>query len=72
LAAFSADFVTGVKNKHAHIAKKSRLTFAARLVSFIDGLDNSNSNGLPHVTNSEATERRVLIVGLCIRKKNAS
>lgn len=36
----------------------------AALLSLIDTLDDTDSNGLPHVTDSEATKRRVLRVAL--------
>lgn len=36
----------------------------ATLLSLLDGLDDANGNSLPHITNGETTERRVLIVGL--------
>jgi hypothetical protein len=41
-----------------------RPTLATRLVGLVDGLDDADGNGLPHVTDSEAAERRVLVVGL--------
>ena len=40
------------------------LTLATRLVGLIDGLDDTNGNRLPHVTDGETTEGRVLVVGL--------
>lgn len=40
------------------------LTLSTGLVSLLDGLDDTDGNGLPHVTDGETTERRVLSVGL--------
>jgi len=37
---------------------------ASRLVGLVDGLDDTDGNGLPHVADGETTERRVLVVGL--------
>lgn len=37
---------------------------ATRLVSLVNRLDDADGNSLPHVTDSEATERRIFIVGL--------
>lgn len=37
---------------------------ATRLLGLLNGLDDTDSNGLPHVTDSETTERRILVVGL--------
>jgi len=39
-------------------------TLATRLLSLVDGLDDTDGNGLSHITDGETTERRVLIVGL--------
>ena len=36
----------------------------ATLFGLVDGFDDADSNGLPHVTDGETTERRVLVVGL--------
>lgn len=37
---------------------------ASGLVGLLDGLDDTDGNGLPHVTDGETTERRVLVVRL--------
>ena len=39
-------------------------TLATRLVGLLNGLDDTDGNGLTHVTDGETTERRVLVVGL--------
>jgi hypothetical protein len=36
----------------------------ATLLSLLDGLDDTNSNGLPHITDGEPTERGVLVIAL--------
>ena len=36
----------------------------ATLLSLLDGFDDTDSNGLPHVTDGETTERGILVVGL--------
>jgi len=36
----------------------------ATLLCLVDGLNDTDGNGLPHITDGETTERRVLIVGL--------
>ena len=41
-----------------------RRTLATLAVGLLDGLDDTDGDGLPHVTDSETTERRVLVVGL--------
>jgi molecular chaperone GrpE (heat shock protein) len=67
LAAFSADFVTGRRQirKGKEMAKRKRKhTLARRLLGLVDGLDDADSDGLPHVTDGEPTERGVLVVGL--------
>ncbi len=38
-------------------------TFSTRLVSLVNGLDDTDSDGLSRVTNTETTERRVLVGG---------
>jgi len=38
--------------------------FATLAIGLLNGLDNTNSHSLPHVTNGEATERWVFIVSL--------
>ena len=40
------------------------LTLATTLVGLLDALDDTDGNGLPHVTDGETTEGRVLVVGL--------
>ena len=40
------------------------LTLASSLVSLLNRLDDTNGNGLPHVTDGETTKRGVLVVGL--------
>jgi len=37
---------------------------AALAVGLLDTLDDTNGDGLPHVTDGEATKRRILVVGL--------
>jgi hypothetical protein len=32
------------------------------LLGLLDGLDDTDSNGLPHITDGETTKRRVLVV----------
>jgi len=39
-------------------------TLSTALVGLLDGLDDTDGNGLPHVTDGETTERRILVVGL--------
>lgn len=39
-------------------------TLSSRLVSLVDGLDDTNGNGLPHVTDGETTEWWVFVIGL--------
>ena len=64
LAAFSADFVT-VNNKLENGGSTDDYdTTLATLFGLVDGFDDADSNGLPHVTDGETTERRVLVVGL--------
>ncbi len=43
---------------------QNSLTLASALLGLVDGLDDSDGNGLPHVTDGETTERRVLVVRL--------
>ena len=42
----------------------SSLTLASSLLSLVDGLDDTNSNGLSHVTDGETTKWGILVVGL--------
>jgi hypothetical protein len=42
--------------------KDGRLTLASRLVGLINGLDDTDGNCLPHVTDGETTEGRIFIV----------
>jgi len=64
--AFSADFVT--EGKYINISHGERTsdphTLASRLVGLLDGLDDTDSHGLPHVTDGETTKRRILVVRL--------
>ena len=46
------------------LRKRDQLTLATRLVGLVDALDDTDSNGLPHVTDGETTKRGVLVVGL--------
>ena len=65
LPAFSADFVTemdGLRNLGR--ANVRVLTLSSRLFGLVDGFDDTNGNGLSHVTDGETTERRVLVVRL--------
>lgn len=39
-------------------------TLSSRLVGLVNGLDDTDGNGLPHVTDSETTEWWVFVVGL--------
>ena len=68
LVAFSADLVTEDERSSEVVQdvcmKFSVLTLATRLLSLVDGLDDTDSDGLTHVTDGEATKRRVLVVGL--------
>jgi len=36
----------------------------ATLLGLLDGFDDTDSNGLPHITDGETTERGILVVGL--------
>ena len=40
------------------------LTLATSLVGLLNGLDDTDGDGLPHVTDGETTERRILVVRL--------
>ena len=40
------------------------LTLARTLLGLVDGLDDTDSDSLPHVTDGETTKRRVLVVSL--------
>jgi len=64
-AAFSADLVTVGANDQLDILEMITdiITFP-RLLSLINRLDNTDSNRLPHVTDSETTKRRIFIVAL--------
>lgn len=42
----------------------TRHTLSSRLVGLVDGLDDTDSNGLPHVTDGETTKWWVFVVGL--------
>jgi hypothetical protein len=65
LAAFSADFVTAGKDDQQCPHKGHYLlTLASSLLGFVDGLDDTNSNSLSHVTNGKTTKRRILGIGL--------
>ena len=44
--------------------KRLKLTLATRLVGLVNALDDTDSNGLPHVTDGETTKRGVLVVRL--------
>ena len=46
------------------LRKRDQLTLATRLVGLVDALDDTDSNGLPHVTDGETTKRGVLVVRL--------
>jgi hypothetical protein len=63
LAAFSADFVTENPLNMIGQVNLRKLTLASSLLSLLDGLDDTDGNSLPHVTNGETTKRRVFIVG---------
>ena len=39
-------------------------TLSSRLVGLVNALDDTDGDGLPHVTDSETTERWVFVVGL--------
>ena len=39
------------------------LAFAATLLSLLNRFDDADGNSLSHVTDSETTKRRVLVVG---------
>ena len=41
-----------------------QLTLATGLVGLLDGLDDTDGDRLPHVTDGETTKRGVLVVGL--------
>jgi hypothetical protein len=64
LVAFSADLVTGQKAMRgtAGIECLNGLTLATRLVSLLKGFDDTDSDGLPHVTDGETTKWGVLVV----------
>jgi hypothetical protein len=66
LAAFSADFVT---KKEANSTQEQKigtvvLTLGRCLISLVDRFDDADGNSLSHVTDSETTKRRILIVRL--------
>lgn len=62
--AFSADFVT--EEKYINISHDERTsdphTLASRLVGLLNGFDDTDSHGLPHVTDGETTKWGVLVV----------
>ena len=63
MVAFSADFVTGVKDIDiTRTSSLDKLTLASSLVSLVDRFDDTDSDGLPHVTDGESTKWRVLII----------
>ena len=64
LAAFSAAFVTKSIVRQLDRQDQGKVLTLAALLSLIDGLDDTDGNGLPHITDGETTERRVLVVGL--------
>ena len=39
-------------------------TLSTSLLGLVDGFDDTDSNGLSHVTDGETTERRVLVIRL--------
>jgi hypothetical protein len=62
LVAFSADFVTvKIRFSSSITGKQTELTLAAFL-GLLHRLNDTNSNGLPHVTDCETTKRWVLRV----------
>ena len=62
--AFSAALVTeNFVRRQARQARRRVLTLAT-LLRLLDGLNNTDSNGLPHITDGETTEGRVLVVTL--------
>ena len=64
LVAFSAALVTGYFVRRRRQRSRGEVLTLATLLGLLDGLDNANGNGLPHIADSETTEGRVLIVGL--------
>lgn len=65
LDAFSAALVTIAEGElDEDVSRKvCRRTLATLTISLLNGLDNTNSNGLPHVSDGKATKRRVFVVG---------
>ena len=47
-------------------------TLSAGLLRLVDALDDTDGNGLPHVTDGETTERRVLVVRLNALSRNTT
>lgn len=65
MALFSADFVTKKRYNSTQRQKIETmvLAFAATLLSLLNRFDDADGNSLSHVTDSETTKRRVLVVG---------
>ena len=64
LVAFSAALVTKkVVGQRARQVWRKSLTLAI-LLGLLDGLDDTDGNGLPHISDGKTAKRRVLVVGL--------
>lgn len=68
LMAFSAALVTSEENiistRSVERYDRWRLTLSSLAIRLLNGLDNTDSDGLSHITYGKATERWVLVVGL--------
>ena len=64
LVAFSAALVTENSVRKREKRGRGKVRTLATLLSLLDGLDDTDSNGLPHITDGETTERWVLVVAL--------
>ena len=49
---------------HSRNRGENRFTLSSSLVSLVDGLDNTNSDRLPHVPNGKATKGRIFVITL--------
>jgi hypothetical protein len=64
LVAFSAALVTGNFVRQQEEQVQGKVPTLATLLGLLDRLDDTDGNGLPHITNGETTERRILVVAL--------
>ena len=64
LVAFSAALVTKNFLRQQEQLVQGKVLTLATLLGLLDRLDDTDGNGLPHITDSETAERRVLVVAL--------